>query len=189
MRHHYRVGLASLELTPPAQSEAARVLERRRKHGQIVGNPFWQEIIRNSNRARRRSLIKGVFLSAAEFCERRRISHERLRWEERSLDVFSVTIEHREFYPALLADRRYNRRRIAKICHRLGPFMPGMSKWGFLEARQAPLMAKTALEAVHRGGPLFSRALDLAGSEAEDWLPPELRRRYAREEADENRGE
>jgi hypothetical protein len=177
MRHRYRFALAPLGLTPPPQSEAARVLERRRKRGQIVGNAFWQQNIRNTKRSRRRSLLKGAFLSASQFCQRRGISRERLCWEERRLEVFSVTIEHRELYAARLADKRHNQRRIGKICRRLGPFMPGMSKWGFLEARQAPLMAKTPLDAVHRGGPLFSSALDLAVGEAEEWLPPELRRR------------
>lgn len=177
MRYQYRIALAPLGLIPPAQSEFAEVHKRRRERGQIVGNSFWQQIIRSSNRSRRRSLMKGVFLSANEFCRRRRISRERLLWEERRLDVFPVTVGHKNFYPALLADRKYNRQRVAKICRRLGPFVQGMSKLGFLESRKAPLLGKTPMQAVRRGE-LFSRALILADAEAEEWLPPELRPNY-----------
>ena len=78
----------------------------------------------------------GEVLSAAEFITRCGWSENKMHVAVRRSIVFSVIIEGQEYYPAFLADRRYNVRQIARII-RLFEELPNGSKFQFLSQERA----------------------------------------------------
>jgi hypothetical protein len=125
---------------------------------------------RQKQRARRRLRLlgrQGTFLSADSFCRRRGISREHLVRLERRGDIFSVIIDHKRRYPAVLCDRRYSWTKLARFCRRLGPHVPPMLKDDALVSRFGSLGGITVLQALRRGD-TYRLALELAEGTADE---------------------
>ncbi|MFL9913965.1 hypothetical protein PQR75_00860 [Paraburkholderia fungorum] len=85
-----------------------------------------------------------------EFCRRKGISREELLRQERCGDVFSVNIKGQTYYPAVLADKSFEQRRLVKLLRRFGPRVPSMERFLQLVNRRGSLGGKTPLQALRR---------------------------------------
>jgi hypothetical protein len=112
----------------------------------------------------------GALLSTNAFCRRRGISPAHLVRLERQGDVFAVTIDHKAYYPAVLADTSHDMHRLAKLCRQLGQHVPAMTRYHFFVTRWVSLGKKTPLQALHRGR-RYAWALRKADGVADDYAP------------------
>lgn len=100
----------------------------------------------------RRKLIRtGTLLSARDFCRQRGISRVQLALLLRRQEAFAVTVDHKPYYPALLAGPRPNRRRLTKLLKGLPTGTPPVIKYDLLFARRGSLGDKSPAEVVRRG--------------------------------------
>ena len=108
----------------------------------------------------------GQFLSPSRFCHRKGISHTRLLELDRCGEVFSVVIDHRRYFPAVLADGSLNRPRLRRLLGRLPYGMPPIAKYFFLIGRRGSLADKSPLQATRRAK-RYRIALRIADAEAD----------------------
>ena len=135
---------------------------------------FWrQNVERRAARARRRLVRNGALLSTNAFCRRRGISPAHLVRLERQGDVFAVTIDHKAYYPAVLADTSHDMHRLANLCRQLGQHVPAMTRYHFFVTRWVSLGKKTPLQALHRGR-RYAWALRKADGVADEHMPPTI---------------
>jgi hypothetical protein len=117
---------------------------------------------------RRQLVLKGVLLNAAQFCLQRGISPPQLAQLERQRTFFAVTVNRKRYFPAVLADRSIDRRRLEKLMRRLTPHVPAMVRFDLLASRRGSLGGKTVLQAMRRGK-RYRMALRLADSLANEY--------------------
>jgi hypothetical protein len=128
---------------------------------------FYERLKRQSIRARRQMIRSGELLTEEEFRRRRPISPSQLSRLLTSGSVFSVDVEGRQYYPALLANPKHDSRRLATICRILWPAEPH-ARLFFLTARNAALGGETPLEAM-RSDEGYKRLLVKARGWASEW--------------------
>lgn len=110
-----------------------------------------RDLERCAARNRRRLVRAGALLLPGEFCLRKDISREELVRQERRGDIFSVEIEGRTYFPAVLADKSFGKRRLATLLRLLRPSVPPMARYLLLVSRRGSLGDKTPLQATRRG--------------------------------------
>jgi hypothetical protein len=129
----------------------------------------WRLEIRCAGKhSRRKAVRRRQFLSPQQFCRQRGISRAHLVRLERHDDVFAVTIDHKAYYPAVLARPVRNPHRFTKLCHQLGQHVPAMTRYNFLVMRWGSLGGKTPLQAL-RQGPRYAWTLHKAEGVADDY--------------------
>ncbi|REG49637.1 hypothetical protein B0G80_6035 [Paraburkholderia sp. BL6669N2] len=128
---------------------------------------FFNRLRRQSLMARRQMIRDGELLTEEGFCRRRPIRAGQLSRLLTSGSIFSVEVDGQQYYPALLADPRHNRRRLATVCRILWPAEPHC-RLHFLTARNAALGGVTPLEAMCTDAG-YKRLLVKARGWASEW--------------------
>jgi hypothetical protein len=88
--------------------------------GDVSSEDVWQEALA----ARREMVASGELISEADFRQRLGVTPRRLSQLLADGSVFTMVVDSAEYYPALLADAKHDRKRLQEICRILVPAPP-----------------------------------------------------------------
>jgi hypothetical protein len=131
--------------------------------GDILREHLWQQALT----AGRETVANGALISEADFRQRLGLTQRRLSKLLADGGVFTMRVEDLEYYPALLADPAYNRRRLQVICRILFPAPPG-SRLDFLSSKQGSLGDRNPVEMLDDDHD-FKRLQQAAAAWAAEW--------------------
>jgi hypothetical protein len=94
---------------------------------------------------RRHMVAEGQLLSADEICARLGISRKRFGRTLADGELFGLDVDGTDYFPALLADRQLDRKRLRAICDIIVP-APTESRVDFLMSRRGSLVDRSPLE-------------------------------------------
>ena len=110
--------------------------------------PRWlQKMLRDALGCRRKMIREGELLAENEFRRRRGVSLSQLPRLTASGSVFSIEVDGKAYYPALLVDPAYDLRRLASVCRVLWPAPPDL-RMDFLTSGHGALGGITPLQAL-----------------------------------------
>ncbi|SEK07244.1 hypothetical protein [Paraburkholderia diazotrophica] len=106
---------------------------------------FEDNIREQALQARRQMVADGRLLTADEFRARLGIRKKRFGRMLEDGEVFALDVDGTDYFPALLADKRLNRKRLRAICYIIAP-APPWSRLDFLWSRNGSLGNKSPLD-------------------------------------------
>jgi hypothetical protein len=109
--------------------------------GDISSEELWQEALT----ARRKMVADGELISEADFRQRLGVTQRRLTKLLADRNVFTMTIDDVQYYPALLADPALDRKRLQTICRVLVP-APAECRLDFLSSTRGSLGKRSPLQ-------------------------------------------
>jgi hypothetical protein len=131
--------------------------------GDILREHLWQQALA----ARRDMVANGELIAEADFRERLGITPRRLSELLADGSVFALEVAGVEYYPALLADKRHDHKRLQAICRILVP-TPAGSRLHFLSSGRGSLGNRSPVEMLDADDD-FKRACQAATAWAAEW--------------------